>query len=81
MIATQNVKSAVHHKAEDFLSRRNALASCIFPRNLGADINVPDDRAALSRASEAERNHICGTVVTQEAPVQLGDCGPPDESD
>jgi hypothetical protein len=81
MIATQHVKRAVDHESKHFLSRWNPLSMGIFPRYLRADINVPDNRAALSSASEAERNHVRGTMVTQEAPVQLGDCSPPNESD
>jgi hypothetical protein len=81
MIATQDVKRPVNHKSKHFLSRCDSLLSRIFPRNLWTDINVPDNRAAFSRASEAERNHVRGTVVTKEPAVQLGDCCPSNESD
>jgi hypothetical protein len=71
MIATQYVECAVDHETEDLLPCGNSLLAGIFPRNLGADINVPDNRAALPRTAEAERNHVRGTIVTKEAPVQL----------
>jgi hypothetical protein len=81
MIATQHVKRPVNHESKHFLSRGDALLSRIFPRNLGANINIPDNRTALSSASKSERDHVRDTMVTQEAPVQLGDCRPPHESD
>jgi hypothetical protein len=79
MIVAENVKCSVNYKTQQLLSGRNALCLSVFPRDLGADVDVSHYGATSPDTAKPKRNYVGRTVVPEVAMVQLRHCGSPNE--
>ena len=65
------MQGAVHDEAKQLFLRGDALAFGIGACDLGADVDVTDDRTAPTMASKTERDHVGGTAMSQIALIEL----------
>src|SRR6476661_6788845 len=81
MVVAEHVQSAVDDKPQQLLSGADALAPGVVASDLDANIYVADYGSAPSDPFQAERNHVCRTLMTKVAMIQARDGGASDESD
>src|SRR5690349_8790420 len=58
MIVPQHVQHAMNHEACDLATNRLVALDRMFTSDIGADVDVADDRIVFRRARESERDHI-----------------------
>jgi hypothetical protein len=61
----------MHYETQQLLSGRYVLPARVLPGNLGANIDITHDGAALPDAAESERNHVGRPVVAEITMVEL----------
>src|SRR5688500_14952728 len=81
MLVPQYVERPVNHQAQDLLSSRYTLSARIVAGDLRTDVNVPDDSTALSDSSQAKRDDVSGTFVSEVASIEGRDRRAPNERD
>jgi hypothetical protein len=71
----------MHREPEQLLARRDSLATRIHPRDVGADVNIANDRATASPARKAERDDVSRAAVPEVFQVHSRYCSATNERD
>src|SRR4029078_5079689 len=74
-----NMQCSMYDQTCQLFAHRNAIAPCIHPRHIRADVSVTNGGHSSSCRSHSERYDIGCIVVSQILLVQPGDCCTTDE--
>ena len=81
MIVSEDMKCPMHHESEQLLARRDALTARINASDVRANVNIANDRAALSPACESKGDDVSRSAMSEVFLVYSGNRCPANERD